>query len=207
MRPEQFDEAIKDKTPTLKVEIKEFKPSDGKIDARQAGLKVFKSRTEQPTMQRFAFTPKILPQIKDLVEEVRWNSIKKSLTVIVQESPTFAAYRWFSGINERAENLRGLEDVDTDVVYLSFLDRCDREVARFKFKGITLIDHECLQKNKDEVAAVFGITQEPEFTVLAHALELRYTKVEQLDVVGPDDKVVKFPEELIDEEWQTLEVK
>lgn len=200
---------------TLRVDIKEFKPTlpeDNKLDPKQMGLKVCKARNQKPVLQKFIFSPKIMPSLKDHVEEVRWNSIAKTLTVILSETPTFAAYRWFNGINERADNLKGIDvDIDADVVFLGFLDKCDREVARFKFKGVTLADHECLlKKHNEEMASVLGVdTSEEDCTPLAHALELRYTKVEQMDIKGPDDrpKYEKLPEQMVDEEWQTVVVK
>ena len=195
---------------TLRIEIKEFKPEDENLDPKQMGLKVCKVRNQQPVVHKFVFSPKVLPHLKEFVEEVRWNSVKKSLTLIMTETPTFAAYRWFNGINERADTLKDIDvDIDADVIYLSFLDKCDKEVARFKFKGICLADHECLLNNQDDVADAFGIEVPSERKILAHALELTYSKVEQLDIKGPDDrpKYEKLPEQAVDEEWKTLEIQ
>jgi len=184
----------------LRIDIKEIKPKVKSDDMRtiDVGLKIRHTRSKQPVSDKFSFVPKILPSLREYVEEVRWNSVEKRLYVKIQETPTFSAYQWFGGINERQANLADI-DLDTDVVFLSFLDECDREVARFRFSGIALVYHDCVV-SEESSEIPFGINMGSPF--LGHTLELSYKKSE----IIRQDQDIEEDKKGIDEEWQTMEI-
>ena len=189
----------------IRIEIKEIKPKVhiDEMRSEDMGLKVRHVQRKRPLSDNFVFVPQILPSLRDYVEEVRWNSCDGRLYVRMQETPIFSAYQWFSGINERQANAADI-DLDTDVVFLSFLDECDKEVARFKFSGISLVYHDCVVSREATLANAFGIEGTSPF--LGHTLELSYNKVEQIkqDPTFPEDDIRN--RHGIDEEWQTVEV-
>jgi hypothetical protein len=185
----------------IRIDIKEIKPKVKANDLKigDMGIKIRRISANPPMSDNFVFTPQILPSLREYVEEVRWDSVEKRLYVKIQETPDFSAYRWFSQINERQSNVDGI-DFDTDVVFMSFLDECDREVARFKFTGINLKFHNCIVGQQSEFS-VFGIEGEPS-PLLGHSIELSYKKVEQVK----KEYTMEDDSEGFDEEWKTVEV-
>jgi hypothetical protein len=191
------ENVIKEK---IRIDIKEIKPKHkSDVMTSDAGLKVMHTRSKQPVSNKFCFVPKILPSLREYVEEVRWNSVEKRLYVKIQETPTFSAYQWFGGINERQTNLAEIE-LDADVVYLSFLDECDREVARFKFSGITLVYHDCILSRDETFGELMGIVDISASPFVGHTLELSYKKSE---LIKQDQTI---DQKGIDEEWKTVEI-
>jgi hypothetical protein len=204
-------------TPEIRIEINEIKPKDDGEFGTSLGMKHKPRLTNgKPVTGNFSFYPKILALLEKQVEEVKWDSQNKSISLLIIETEQFDAYQWISNINklledQQKEPMVDWEDsIDNTIAFLVFLDNKENECARVKFKGVGLVQHECMvtKHNPLEKFGVGDIGQN-----LSHSVVLSYLHSELiLPEVNWEEEMydglkMRTRDDFLDDEWKTTEVK
>jgi len=205
----------------IRIEIKEIKPRSEEGDAHRVpwAKEPIKKRPKntQPITENFCFYPKILSKLVEYVEEVKWDSASQSMSVLIVETPQFEVYQWVSKINDLLSAQQETpmvdweDDIDNTMAFLVFLDEQKQEVARIKFKGIGLLQHECVV-TKHNPLAKYDVSDLGQH--VAHSVVLSYLQSELLlpeidweeELYEGDSLKMKSRDDLLDEEWKTVEV-
>ena len=171
------------------------KPIDPQIKCKKA--------KRCPTSCNFKFVPASANEVQNLVLDVKWNSVAKSIELKVKENLHFDVFNWVESIKKTyAETQKGpFVDLDQDAVFIHFLDHLGHEVSTMKFKELKLVDHEtnlsyvksdCQKASKD----------------LIHKIHLQYKDVDKIEIeefVDWSEKTMTTENDESDEEWQTVE--
>lgn len=149
-----------------------------------------------PSSGKFWLIPVFSPHLRVFIEGLSWNCVDKTLRIDIKENPYGTAYKWFSGINNRyADSQKSpFVDLEKDSVVLVVLDDEEEELFRYKFRNLSLTDHNCDWINFPQ-------------DHLHHKIVIKYQTVEEVDLrnaeplskikAGADD-----PYQIIDEEWR-----
>ena len=158
----------------------------------------FKKSKMSPTSNNFLLAPAYMPQIKELIISVTWNSVNKTIHIKARENLHFDVYRWVKSIKEiYAELQKGpFLDLEQNAILLHFLDNIGHEIATLKFKELKLVNHQV------------DLTYEKSNNVLMHDIHIEYKDIEEIDItefvdwstINPADQNKES-----DEEWQTVE--
>tara|TARA_Y100000034_G_C6769855_1_gene343400 strand:- start:150 stop:701 length:552 start_codon:yes stop_codon:yes gene_type:complete len=147
----------------------------------------------------FQFIPKFAPQLAEYVQSVKWDSLEKTLDLVVKETPHFEVYEWTEHIKKKtAEAMKGPfnVDLDSDIIVVKFLDSTGEVNTTMSFRNITLEKHRCKLGKK--------------LANLKHRILLAYENVEKME---PDECrewtsalfSVDHQNEEADDEWQSVE--
>lgn len=149
----------------------------------------------QPDDRKFHAIPKFNPQLREYIRTVEWNSTKKELYLVVEETSTFATYEWIINMNDRRDELSKspFSDLEQDALALVFMDLQDKEVARIKMKGLQLKDHSSTMIADNNIEGL---------NPLLYNVTLTYDSLERLPTHEGEEKLeFKNPNEVVDEEW------
>jgi hypothetical protein len=140
-----------------------------------------------------------MPQLTKYTNKVKWDSVKKTLKIQIEETAGFEVYEWLQYVNRRHKEAQSGPfniDLQEDAVELKSLSEQGNALATFRFKGISLEKHTCVFASQDTFSSGKGN--------LAHHIVLMYQNMELLESEEIEDPSVDN-NELADEEWQTVE--
>lgn len=161
---------------------------------------------KRPHEDNYLFIPSHCPEIRAHIKSVFWDCVENTLSIEVYETKDFAAYRWFSTINKRTKDAKNTAfvDIEKDVAALVFLDAEDVEVARFKFKELSLVEHmTSLGVSKWDLHKSHWGDKEnkSEGNPVLHEIKIKYKQVQEVPILREEDQTLNTNKR-IDNEWQ-----
>lgn len=182
-------------------------------------VKYCKTRNGRPVCSNFELVPKSFPQLKAFFRSVKWNSVAKTLKILLYETPRFEAMKWIEYVSDQHDQMQKSPFVDTDsnVALLTFVDEYGNQVAEVRFKNLSLVSHKCdLYKEDDSLLHLECCVEDAEnyddslFGFLVHRVILNYQYAEiitpESESKTPDLSVlIETDNKELDNEWQTVE--
>jgi hypothetical protein len=152
---------------------------------------VEKPAKSPPCMGIYKLIPSQQPKLAEMIEEVVWQIKSKELAITIKETANLDVYLWMEYMHDQQKRLQEgpFVDMNEGAVTLRMFDSQSREVARMKFKNVSLKDHAC----------VFG---DKKTENLSHNLLIGYQECERVDL----QTTVTASDESMDGEWQSVEV-
>jgi hypothetical protein len=142
------------------------------------------SALKRPSTNNYYVIPEKATSVRPLFQSFHWNCATKTINVVIDESPDFAAYRWFS-------KTAGL--TDNNVVLVMF-DGKNQEIARIKFSGLKLTSHSCGLN----YANVPTNVEDDTIDCVSHHIEFVYNAE---NMAFPDDLQANAVEGNVDDDW------
>lgn len=157
-----------------------------------------KKHRGSPTTNQFAFSPKFAPQLCKEVEKFKWNSVKKTLDVVIRETPNFETHDFIEHVKQQKEAQKKGPfniDIDNDHIIVEFFEGEGAPIAKLDFEGLNIVKH--------EVAVGYHVLPE----TLKHKLRISYEKCKKMDLEDAEFRIfdMDHQNEVADDEWQSVE--
>lgn len=122
-----------------------------------------------PRSDIFKISFKNYQNVNDLVEEIKWNSVDKTIFFKAKEDYCFSVYKWIESIkNNNLKKQKGSLSPDLeDSIEIHFLD--------FQRQEIFVLEFESIKINKHQVLLNKEINQTNE---LIHEIEINYKEID-----------------------------
>jgi hypothetical protein len=157
-------------------------------------------RVEQAPDRSFLLIPTDSPKLVDTFKQIRCNCVEKRIYAVVEETPRFEAYQWFSKLNENYNKSQNTSFSEASSISLYFFDDDKHEDSGgFKFSQLKLADHSCEAFKEDPDCGIF------------HDIVIEYKECKSVFFRNADlETKIDYstdPNAKIDDEWRAIRIE